>query len=85
MKSLLQEHKCLGFTYNYIDNIIIYSSSLKEHALHIKAVLQALTSVNLTVNPDKCHFYVTKVPMVGFWLEIRGIKPNYEKLCNMTT
>jgi hypothetical protein len=43
----------------------------------------ALTSVNLTINKDKCHFFTTKVPIVGFWVESEGIRPNYNKLAIM--
>jgi hypothetical protein len=83
IKSLLQLHGCADFTYNHIDDIVVYSSNFNEHVQHVQKVLDALTSVNLTINMDKCHFFTTKVPIVGFWVEANGIRPNYNKLANM--
>jgi hypothetical protein len=82
-KSLLQDHDCIDFAYNHIDDILIYSQSLESHVEHVTKVLTALTSVNLTIGLCKYHFFAVKVPMVGFWLEVGGIRPNLNKLCNM--
>lgn len=80
---MLQLHGCLDFSINHIDDIIICSKDKDTHVEHIKKVLIALTSVNLTVQPAKCIFFVVKLPVLGFWMEIGGMRPNLNKLCNM--
>ena len=41
----------------YIDNIIIYSNTIKEHYKHIKIVLDLLEKANLRAGVDKCEFF----------------------------
>lgn len=38
----------------YLDDICIFSSSLKEHVLHLRAVLLRLRAWQLYVKPKKC-------------------------------
>ncbi len=38
----------------YLDNIIIYSKSLKDHKRYVRKVLQALRSAGLKLKPAKC-------------------------------
>ena len=46
-----------GFVKTYLDNIFIYSKTLKKH-LHICQVLQYLRETRLQANIDKCEFHV---------------------------
>jgi len=83
IKALLQACGLSDFACNHVDDIIIYSKTLDEHVVHVQKVLDALTSVNLTIQPAKCNFFATKVPLLGFWIEQGGMRPNVDKLCNM--
>src|SRR6266498_1239963 len=38
----------------YLDDIIIYSKSLKDHKQHVRKVLQAIRSAGLKLKPAKC-------------------------------
>ena len=38
----------------YIDDVLDYSSSWKEHLKHLRDVLEALRKAGLTAKPDKC-------------------------------
>ena len=38
----------------YLDDIIIYSKSLKDHKRHVRKVLQAIRSAGLKLKPAKC-------------------------------
>ena len=42
----------------YLDDILIYSSSLKKHWDHIKQVLKCLYKFQLFINLKKCAFAV---------------------------
>lgn len=43
------------FTQNYVEDIVIYSSSVEEHAEHLSSVFQLFRSENLYSN-QKCTF-----------------------------
>ena len=46
------------FVVYYLDNILIFSNTLKKHKEYIKAVLDALYKYKLLVNKDKSKFYI---------------------------
>lgn len=83
IQALLQRSNCTSFACNYLDDIILFSKAEEEHQHHVKQVLEALTSVKLTIQPKKCVFFATRLPVLGFWLQIGGLQPNFDKLCNM--
>ena len=43
----------MKFTYNYLDDLVIYSDSFGEHIKHIREVLHRLRKAGLSVNPKK--------------------------------
>ena len=45
----------------YIDDILIYSKSLKEHEEHLKIVLQRLKETKLNAKLKKCEFWLDNV------------------------
>ena len=53
------------FVFVYLDNILIFSASLKEHIQHVRQVLQRLLS-QLIVKAEKCKFHQPTVQFLGF-------------------
>jgi hypothetical protein len=53
------------FVVVYIDDILIYSSSLEEHAEHLRKVFQRLRENKLYAKLGKCEFGVTEVDFLG--------------------
>lgn len=45
--------QCESFTLNYLDDIVIYSKTWKEHITHLHQVLQQLQDTGLKINPKK--------------------------------
>ncbi|KAL0492064.1 hypothetical protein AKO1_000939, partial [Acrasis kona] len=43
IRAQLQYHDCLSFSYNHIDDIIIFSTNVEDHVEHVQRVLKALT------------------------------------------
>jgi len=52
--------------YAYLDNIIIYHDTEKEHDNAIRRVLQALTNNHLNVRKEKCEWKKQEVQFCGF-------------------
>ncbi len=46
------------FCQTYLNDILIYSKTLKEHRTHVKEVLDKLCKADLQMNIDKCEFKV---------------------------
>ena len=64
----------------YLDDILIYSNSLKEHQKHVKLVLQALKTAGLQVEIEKCEFHTTETRYLGLIIGIEGIQMDPKKI-----
>lgn len=54
------------YVFVYLDDILIFSCTLKEHKVHVHRVLQRLLENHLFVKPEKCKFHVTSVHFLGY-------------------
>jgi hypothetical protein len=64
----------------YMDDIIVYSSSLQEHIQDIRRVLQKLQQHNLQLQLDKSEFIRSDLLFLGHIISKDGIKPNPDKI-----
>jgi hypothetical protein len=55
----------------YLNNIIIYLNSVKEHKKHIKWVLRKLHKKNILVIVKKYKFHTKKTNFVGFIIKLK--------------
>ena len=53
------------FGTTYVDDILIYSQTLKQHQEHVKLVLTQLQAAGLQVDIGKCNFEVHQVKYLG--------------------
>ena len=58
----------LHFTVAYLDNIIIFSETPKQHLTHIKIVLARLRQANLKMKRSKCCFFKKEIHYLGHLL-----------------
>lgn len=56
----------------YFDNILILSQSKEDHFKDIKSVLEALKENQLTLNLNKCEFFLTELCFLRFIIRIRA-------------
>src|SRR6266513_437844 len=68
------------FVTAYIDDILIYSSTLSEHQKHVHMVLEHLKEAGLQCNIKKCKFYVTEVIYLSLIISRDDIKMNPAKM-----
>ena len=50
----------------FIDDILVYSRSEEEHAMHLRLVLQTLREHQLYAKFSKCEFWLDQVAMMQF-------------------
>ncbi|KAL0149320.1 hypothetical protein M9458_055358, partial [Cirrhinus mrigala] len=68
------------FIYVYLDDILIFSSSLQEHVQHVRRVLQRLLENGLFVKAEKCDFHAQSVPFLGYIVSAEGMRMDPEKI-----
>ena len=57
----------------FIDDILVYSKSVDEHALHLQIVLQILRDKQLYAKFSKCEFWLNEVIFLGHVVSGDGI------------
>jgi hypothetical protein len=68
------------FVVVYINDILIYSSSFKEHVERLRKVFQKLRENKLYVKFEKCEFGVTEVDFLGHRITQEGLKMDDHKV-----
>jgi len=64
----------------YMDDIVIYATSLEEHERKYNLLMERLRNANLKLQPDKCEFLKTEVTYLGHVISKDGVKPDPKKL-----
>ncbi|GJY23778.1 putative reverse transcriptase domain-containing protein [Tanacetum coccineum] len=64
----------------FIDDILIYSKSRKEHEGHLKLILKLLKEEELYAKFSKCEFWLSKVQFLGHVIDSEGIHVDPAKI-----
>lgn len=64
----------------YMDDIIVFSTSLQEHIESLGKIFRALDRVNLKIQLDKSEFLKREVAFLGHIVTDQGVKPNPDKI-----
>uniref|UniRef100_A0A0A9XBE2 RNA-directed DNA polymerase n=1 Tax=Lygus hesperus TaxID=30085 RepID=A0A0A9XBE2_LYGHE len=64
----------------YMDDIIVFSSSLQEHMVRLRCIFDRLRQANLKVQMDKTEFLRKEVGFLGHLITESGLKPNPKKI-----
>ena len=68
------------FVIVFINDIIIYSTSEKEDAIHLRVVLQTLKDRQLLLKFSKCEFWLRSVAFLGHIVSSEGIRVDSQKI-----
>ena len=71
--------KC-SFARAYIDDIIIFSTTITNHIKDIETVLEILSNAGLKINHKKCMFAYPQVLYLGYNISINGISVDKDKI-----
>ena len=63
----------------YIDDIVVYASTLDEHDEKIFRLFKRLKDAGLRLQPEKCSFLSTEVTYLGHVISEEGVRPNPKK------
>lgn len=64
----------------YLDDIIVFSTSLQEHMINLEKVFQRLRESNFKIQMDKSEFLKLETAYLGHIISKDGIKPNPDKI-----
>ena len=68
------------FVVVFVDDILIYSQSEREHEDHLRIVLQLLRDHQLYAKFSKCEFWLTEVRFFGHVVSASGVSVDPEKV-----
>ena len=80
----LKTKNCSELTSAYIDDILVFSSTLEQHVQHLELVVNRLLKFGLKLRPNKCHFIRQEVHYLGFVLTPFGLKTSEEHVRAVT-
>ncbi|KZV31629.1 peroxidase 64 [Dorcoceras hygrometricum] len=82
MNDILRPH-LRKFVLVFFDDILIYSSSLREHTKHLQTVLEILQQNQLFVNEKKCDFGLTEIDYLGHVISGDGVAVDKKKIASV--
>ncbi|KAK3518632.1 hypothetical protein QTP70_006074 [Hemibagrus guttatus] len=68
----------------YIDDILVYSTSMEEHVRHVQEVLSRLQRHHLYLKLEKCEFHRTTVTFLGYVISRQGVEMDAVKVQAVT-
>lgn len=75
LRGIANEYACV-----YLDDIIVFSTSLEEHLTRLEEVFKRLKRANLKVQLDKTEFLRKEISYLGHVVTSEGVKPNPDKI-----
>ena len=69
----------------YLDDVCFYSQTFQTHLEILSQAFQRIRDANLTLRPDKCHFFMHELKFLGHIVNEKGIAPdpgNLEKVAS---
>src|SRR6266705_123515 len=67
----------------FLDDILIYSSTLKENKEHVRRVLERLSAAGIHLKPEKCRFHIQEVDYLGLVITPNGLRMQDEKVATI--
>ena len=64
----------------YLTDVTVFSKTLKEHLIQLRAVFLKLKEVGLNLKPSKCEFFKNSLTYLGHTILEKGIKNDDYKI-----
>lgn len=72
--------KDFTFVRVYLDDVVVFSESLIEHIVHLRAVFEAIAKAGLKLKVTKCEFAISAVKLLGHVVDNGGVHVDVEKV-----
>lgn len=77
---LLNEHIMAGYYVVFIDNILVYSTDMRQHQDHLAKVLHTIQKAVYSLKPEKSSFGDLSAEFLGFVVDGEGVQMLLEKV-----
>jgi len=77
MSTALRDLQCCVV---YLDNVVIFSSTLEQHIIDVHAVLKRLNEFQLKINPEKCKFAYQEIKILGHVITSQGVSVDERRI-----
>lgn len=64
----------------FVDDILVYGSTIEEHNERLKSLFKRASEVNLKFNKAKCQFGMSEICYVGHIFNKEGVSPDQSKI-----
>ena len=68
------------YTAAYLDDLVVYSATWKDHLEHVRQVLVRLNESGLTAKPDMCQFGMKHCRYLGYVVSGGEVRPEVAKV-----
>jgi hypothetical protein len=75
--------KRLDFCFAYLDDILVFSRTSKEHEQHFRTLLYRLQRHGILVKQPKCVFSAPEVTFLGHKVSAKGSRPLEERATHL--
>ena len=65
----------------YLDDVIVFGHSEKEHLEHLCIMFEHFREFNLKLKPSKCPFFQLEIVYLAHHVSCEGIHPSRENVC----
>lgn len=71
------------FVHIYLNDIFIFSDTIKDHERHLRIIMDILRDAEMTLNPKKCNFYSERMDCLGHIIDDEGIHADANKMAQI--
>jgi len=64
----------------YLDDIIVYSSTVEEHLIRLKKLFDRIRTANLRLKASKCHLLRAEIKFLGHLVSAEGVSTDSSKV-----
>ena len=64
----------------YLDDILIFGKTRKEHLLRLEQVLERLSKANIKLKLEKCKFFTQEVKFLGYKISGEGMRMDEKRV-----
>lgn len=75
LSNIIRKNKLSDFAVNFIDDILIFSETFKEHIVHLSRLLEAMQTEGFRLKFSKCSFAKNYAKYLGHTIENNSVKP----------